>query len=132
MSKRKQNRRKKKFARFIENLKVKAMRLDWVAKSSQMSDNQVADMLDAAHWSFTRSPEWRALRLEAIKRYGTRCAKCGKDWKPINIDHIKPRRFYPHLALDINNLQPLCGPCNKEKGNGPPVDYRSNLTKETT
>ena len=124
MSKKKQNRRKAKLARFIRGLEVKAMRLDWVAKSSQMNDNQVADMLDTAHWSFTRSPEWREVRREAVKKYGTICAKCGKEGKPINIDHIKPRRYFPELALEISNLQPLCGPCNKAKGNKHQTDYR--------
>ena len=36
---------------------------------------------------------------------------------PCNIDHIKPRKFFPELALDILNLQLLCAKCNKRKGN---------------
>ena len=130
MSKRKKNRQKKRLETFLHSLNVKAMRLDWSSKSLGMSDNKVADMLDLAHWSFTRSEEWRRVRRQAVERYGTTCAKCGREQSPgfpVNIDHIKPRRFYPDLALDIDNLQPLCGPCNKEKGNGPPVDYRENL-----
>ena len=130
MSKRKRERRKKRNEQFIHRLKVKSMKLGWVAKSSGMSDNKVADMLDLAHWTFTQSQAWRKLRKQAVDKYGTTCAKCGRPQSPgypVNIDHIKPRRFYPDLALDIDNLQPLCGPCNKEKGNGPPVDYRKNL-----
>jgi len=127
MGKRKQERRKKRNQKFIDSLKNKAMRLDWIAKSSGMSDNGVADMLDLAHWSFTQTEKWKEVRRQAVEKYGTTCAKCGRPQSPgypVNIDHIKPRKFYPHLAYDLDNLQPLCGPCNKEKGNGPPVDYR--------
>jgi hypothetical protein len=69
---------------------------------------------------FIRSPQWRELRQRAIAKYGSTCVKCGRVGSkryPINIDHIKPRKYYPELALDINNLQPLCGGCNKRKGN---------------
>ena len=129
MSKRK-SKKKKRQQRVINRLKVKSMRLDWLARSREMSDNKVADMLDLAHWSFTQREKWREVRRQAVEKYGTTCAKCGRPQSrgfPVNIDHIKPRRFYPHLAYDLDNLQPLCGPCNKEKGNGPPVDYRKNL-----
>ena len=42
----------------------------------------------------------------------------------INVDHIKPRKFFPELALDFDNLQILCGRCNKAKGNRHHTDYR--------
>ena len=126
MNKKKSKRQKHK-ERFINSLKVKAMKLEWVNQSSKYSDSELAQILFFQSDSFLFSPEWRALRLEAIARYGTTCAKCGRepsDKYPVNIDHIKPRKFYPQLALDIENLQPLCGPCNKEKANKPPVNYR--------
>lgn len=78
---------------------------------------------------FLSSFDWRKLRMEAIKKYGRTCACCGLDTVaagiPINIDHIKPRKKYPELALDINNLQPLCGPCNHGKGNWDETDWRT-------
>jgi 5-methylcytosine-specific restriction endonuclease McrA len=35
----------------------------------------------------------------------------------MHVDHIKPRRKYPHLALVFDNLQVLCHDCNHGKGN---------------
>jgi 5-methylcytosine-specific restriction endonuclease McrA len=40
------------------------------------------------------------------------------------MDHIKPRAKYPHLALDIRNLQPMCSDENTGKGNWDSTDWR--------
>lgn len=62
-----------------------------------------------------------------LEKYGRRCMKCGyASNKPghISVDHIKPRMFFPELALDFENLQVLCGHCNRKKGNLNCKDYR--------
>ena len=69
---------------------------------------------------FYRSIEWKRLRYDALVKYGNRCQCCGaspKDGVRLNVDHIKPRRKFPSLALDIANLQVLCAGCNAGKGN---------------
>lgn len=75
---------------------------------------------------FLESYEWRKLRMQALKKYGPVCMCCGG--RPpnvqINVDHIKPRKRYPELALDINNLQVLCHECNHGKGNWDETDWR--------
>jgi 5-methylcytosine-specific restriction endonuclease McrA len=129
MSKKKDKRERRK-ARYLDSLKAHGMKLDLVNLVRGKDANEISELLRRQGKDFLWSAEWRALRLEAIKLYGNRCAKCGKEDEHINIDHIKPRKFYPDLALDINNLQPLCHPCNKEKGNKAPVDYRNNLTRK--
>lgn len=109
------------------DLKRKAMKTAWLLKSRYMTDNQVADALRKTADPFLRSAEWRKLRELAKERYGLICCKCGRENSsrhPINFDHIKPRKFYPEL--DIENLQPLCGPCNKVKGNRSSKDYRGS------
>lgn len=76
---------------------------------------------------FLSSFQWRKLRMEAIKKYGAKCQCCGaspKDGAVINVDHIKPRRRYPELSLDINNLQILCRTCNHGKGSWDETDWR--------
>lgn len=65
--------------------------------------------------SFTEE-EW----IKLCKKYGNKCLKCGSRG-PLQRDHVVP------LALggrnDIDNIQPLCGPCNFEKHTSV-VDYR--------
>ncbi len=77
---------------------------------------------------FLNSFEWRKLRLVALKKYGRKCLCCGatpETGAVMNVDHIKPRKFYPELALDINNLQVLCHECNHGKGNWDETDWRA-------
>jgi 5-methylcytosine-specific restriction endonuclease McrA len=42
----------------------------------------------------------------------------------LNVDHIKPRRRFPELSLDPDNLQVLCGNCNTGKGSWDTTDWR--------
>lgn len=69
---------------------------------------------------FYRTPEWRRLRYDVLVKHGSRCMACGvtpAEGAIMNVDHIKPRKLFPHLALDMNNLQVLCAQCNEGKGN---------------
>jgi hypothetical protein len=77
--------------------------------------------------AFLLSYEWRALRMRVLKRFGARCQCCGataKDGVRIHVDHIKPRRQFPELALVESNLQVLCEACNHGKGNWDHTDWR--------
>jgi hypothetical protein len=76
---------------------------------------------------FLKTFEWRKLRLVALKKYGAMCMCCGATpgtGAVMNVDHIKPRKTHPELALDIDNLQILCGECNHGKGNWDDTDFR--------
>ena len=78
---------------------------------------------------FLASYEWRRVRMEALKKYGPRCQCCGAgaaDGRVMNVDHIKPRKIYPELALALDNLQVLCDVCNHGKGNWDMTDWRAN------
>ena len=71
--------------------------------------------------------KWRALRYQALKKYGGKCCLCGMSAKEgiiLHVDHIKPKSFYPELQYDINNLQVLCEPCNLGKCNFDDTDWR--------
>jgi len=70
---------------------------------------------------------WPALRMAILKRDKGRCRCCGataKDGIRLHIDHILPRKTHPHLALDQNNLQVLCEPCNLSKSTKDFTDWR--------
>ena len=77
---------------------------------------------------FYSTDEWRKVRYEALKRHGAKCQCCGRSPKihgvVLHVDHIKPRSKYPHLALDINNLQVLCEDCNMGKKAHDETDWR--------
>lgn len=86
--------------------------------------------IDVCSDAFLESYEWRRLRMVVLKKRGARCECCGaspKDDKSvrINVDHIKPRRLFPELALVEENLQVLCNVCNHGKGNWDQTDWRA-------
>ena len=69
--------------------------------------------------AFLESHEWCQLRYRMLLLHGARCEACGstrQDGVRIVVDHIIPRRERPDLALDPQNLQVLCAPCNFGKG----------------
>ena len=83
--------------------------------------------------AFLQSYEWRRVRMEALKKHGARCMCCGatpKEGAVMNVDHIKPRKLFPELALDLSNLQVLCNPCNHGKGNWDMTDWREPLVTD--
>ena len=84
--------------------------------------------------NFYETWAWKDIRYQAIKKHGRRCMNCGqspsKDNKVvIHVDHIKPVRKYPELALSIDNLQILCEDCNQGKGFWDETDFREDQKK---
>ena len=78
---------------------------------------------------FLKSFEWRKVRMQALKRYGAQCQCCGATpahGLMMHVDHIKPRKTHPKLALDLDNLQILCEVCNHGKSNWDDTDWRVN------
>ncbi len=77
--------------------------------------------------AFLASYEWRKLRMQILLRDSARCGCCGAsriEGRVMHVDHIKPRKTHPELALDPNNLQVLCDICNHGKGNWDQTDWR--------
>ena len=72
---------------------------------------------------FYGSWDWLRVRYVALKRWGAICMCCGSR-EGIVVDHIKPRSRYPLLQLDLENLQVLCGACNRGKSNVDETDWR--------
>ena len=61
-----------------------------------------------------RSSRWPALRMQAKRRDGWRCVRCGAT-TGLEVDHIRPVRTHPELGFDLGNLQTLCGRCHGAK-----------------
>lgn len=122
--------------KFIEQaLKIEFIRSDRiiknkiVKKSKKITNNVIHNNQNivVASNEFLQSYEWRKIRLVALKLHGMKCQCCGSSPKTgavMNVDHIKPRKTHPELALDINNLQVLCHECNHGKGNWDMTDFR--------
>lgn len=66
--------------------------------------------------TFYKTPEWRRLRAEAFKFYGSHCLRCGgkpSDGVRLHVVHRKQRSLRPDLAFDLKNLWVLCGACRQ-------------------
>jgi 5-methylcytosine-specific restriction endonuclease McrA len=88
---------------------------------------EVTGYIYEASTDFLESTEWKELRYLALVKSNGKCSCCGsspKDGVVLNVDHIKPRKLFPALALDINNLQVLCSDCNHGKGNHDQTNWR--------
>jgi len=85
--------------------------------------------VDVTTTQFLETYEWRKLRMEALKKYGPKCMCCGATpatGAVMNVDHIKPRKLFPSLAMSLDNLQILCHDCNHGKGNWDRTDWRKS------
>lgn len=102
-----------------------------VSTQRSVSDYIQKCKIDPTTNDFLSTFEWRAVRMMALKKYGAVCQCCGASPKTgavMHVDHIKPRKVYPDLALDLDNLQILCGECNHGKGNWDMTDWRAQTT----
>ena len=105
--------------------KTRLTKIAAIEKNKNLSDNEIAAAIRGQD-DFLKTEEWFKLKAATIAKHGCTCMKCKKQikvWGHINVDHIKPRRYWPELKNDPDNLQILCGTCNKEKGNSV-ADYR--------
>lgn len=98
-------------------------------EQSVMSFIHKHSTVDPTSDDFLNTFEWKAVRMVALKRHGYKCLCCGASPSTgavIHVDHIKPRKFFPELALDPDNLQTLCSDCNAGKGNWLHEDFRKS------
>jgi 5-methylcytosine-specific restriction endonuclease McrA len=96
-----------------------------VHRSLRRSSSSIAGARPGS--GFYYSPAWRKLRKAALIRDGYRCQVCGRNVSGkgmARVDHIKPVRTAPHLALSLANLRSLCplhdnqGHREKPRGSG--------------
>lgn len=109
-----------------ENLLVADSNQEMRKIESYQYDPNWTDSFIASN-DFLKTFQWARVRMKALSTLGNTCMCCGaspRDGVKICVDHIKPRKFFPKLALDLNNLQILCDTCNLGKGNGFDVDWK--------
>lgn len=72
----------------------------------------------ALGFSFRVRSYWQAdfRKTKILENFSFCCARCKtSDISDIELDHIKPVRLYPSLAMVESNIQPLCKKCHIEK-----------------
>ena len=110
-------------------------RISSINKFHGKNANEVADMIRGTGSTLLKQKTWAELKKEVFNKYGYQCMCCGhipKDKRNANVDHIKPRKYFPELALSFENLQVLCGRCNKAKSNKHATDYRGSIHPEVS
>ena len=73
---------------------------------------------------FYKSGKFKDASKLIIDEFGEKCMCCNNINKN-KVVHIKSRRKYPELELELSNLQILCEPCNVGKGNWDETDWRN-------
>lgn len=102
--------------------------------SKKVKKSRSSKTCRVASKDFLKTFEWRKLRMQALVLYGNKCMCCGTSPSTggvVNVDHIKPRKLFPELALELTNLQILCSACNHGKGNWNSTDWRNKTLKES-
>jgi 5-methylcytosine-specific restriction endonuclease McrA len=67
---------------------------------------------------FYYSEAWRTLRYTALRRDRWACTVCGRSVRKrgeSRVDHVKPRRQFPALALVLSNIRTLCASCDNKR-----------------
>jgi 5-methylcytosine-specific restriction endonuclease McrA len=78
---------------------------------SRRSGSSRSGTVHALYWS----PEWKALRLQALQQANWRCENCGWDVSgrgQAHADHIEDVKSRPDLALALSNIRILCRSCH--------------------
>jgi hypothetical protein len=58
---------------------------------------------------FLDSREWLWVRRRALERADYRCESPGcTEREFLEVNHVRPRKYYPELSLDLGNLEVLC------------------------
>ncbi|MEL7140599.1 MAG: HNH endonuclease signature motif containing protein [Cyanobacteria bacterium J06573_11] len=96
-------------------------------KQADQSMEQLKQVADSIHkryeprlefdrWKQTLGGrKWKRSQLKLQQGLCNSC-RCRVKLKGSHIDHIKPLKHYPQLAIDPSNLQILCSDCNLRKG----------------
>lgn len=103
-------------------------KLELKAKKKELKPAKVKPIKSKApsDMDFYLSWEWKKLRYNILLRYGAQCMCCGAtpSTAVIVVDHIMPRKKFPALAMNEDNLQVLCQDCNMGKSNNDYTDFR--------
>ncbi|WP_299928750.1 hypothetical protein [uncultured Pelagimonas sp.] len=66
------------------------------------------------------SPKPGAAQAEVLRQLRQKhgyqfCPSCGEAGNPDTLDHYLPKKKFPHFAVTVSNLTPMCGGCQRRK-----------------
>lgn len=84
---------------------------------------------DPKYEAFRDSVAGKAWKKQKLTECNNRCPECNKliNDRNSNIDHKHPRRYYPWLAWDVNNLWVICKDCNLNKSDKQWDEYLNSV-----
>lgn len=59
--------------------------------------------------------EYNEWRRKVFLRDGHQCQMCGQPGGELEVHHIRPKRLFPHLTLELNNGIVLCKFCHQNR-----------------
>lgn len=72
-----------------------------------------ADQAKGPERQFYSTPAWRAVRAQRLALDPYCCCGCGR--RANTVDHIKSRRLFPELALELSNTRSYYANCHNRK-----------------
>jgi len=96
---------------------VKALQ-DLQAEVDAAADYAAQVLLADKKWNAKNQPLFQRVRdkLEVLSPGARRCGYC-EDSLADEIEHIRPKNWFPNQAFNPDNYLFACGPCNSPKGN---------------
>lgn len=100
-----------------------------LAKNTTVPVVKVSQKTQSEANAFYKSQEWKDCRAAFLDGKDRICNICqcdlsATDAPKLNVDHVKPVKYYWHLRTDHSNLQLACEDCNRLKGNYTGSDIR--------
>ncbi len=109
-------------------------------KPTQLTDS-VKKSLTEEFKKDTKKVVWnkKYIKKQLLKMSHNKCSYCecsiGKSGREVHVDHFKPKKQYPDLVMEWENLLPACAHCNKKKsdhdtGKNPIINPAEDNPKE--
>lgn len=96
------------------------IKIQRISKPDELTDQVKQDLTDE-FLTNNKKPVWNKpyIRKKLLEMTHNKCSYCeclvGPGKKEMHIDHYYPKKLYPDLVVEWNNLFPSCPHCNKSK-----------------
>lgn len=111
--------------KLMKSLPITAISTEHVKFDTQLLQNPEISGVEYQHgelWGYE-------VKEYLLEKWGRRCAYCGKEGVPLEVEHINPKnpKYGPKGTDRISNLTMACKKCNKDKDNKQPEEWLEEL-----